>query len=120
MDFRAHPARSTEGIEMSYHSHQSNAQMRAQGMTLALLHRVDPTAWGRAFAEHPVARNYAGMTLMEMARANLEENAFVHSGRRSASMSRRWPLNGSRADFYTVKSSCGCPVAECNCLILAV
>jgi hypothetical protein len=29
-------------------------------------------------------------------------------------------LMESRADFYTVKSSCGCPVAGCNCLILAV
>jgi hypothetical protein len=59
---------------MNYHS-RSNAAVRAEGMSLALLHRVDPMTYEKEFAAHPTARDYAGMTLLELARAALEENA---------------------------------------------
>src|SRR5215211_4785866 len=51
-----------------------NAEMRAQGMALAILHRIDAATYGKEFAAHATARDYAEMSLIETARMCLEEN----------------------------------------------
>jgi hypothetical protein len=55
----------------------TRAQVRAQGMALALLYRVDPAVYEKEFAAHDCARDYHGLTLLELAKECLHENSFV-------------------------------------------
>ena len=57
-----------------------NEAKRAQAMEVALLHRWSPVEYQKEFDANPACRDYRGLTLIEMARASLEERGFRTRG----------------------------------------